>query len=268
MRHWPLSVALVLISTLMCMVVCSWALEAIWGWDRMTARYASSPGGLAPIMAMIAETPSDAVRVATVQTTRLGIVVFTMPWLTAFFAPLPPLAPSILLSNTAPTVMSSPAVMAISLGLCGGVGYLYQRLKLPGGILLGAMIASAILHGAGVANGRLPAFVSVPAFIVTGAIVGSRFQGIGIATLFQMLGPAVGCSLLGVGLTALCAAAGKIWLHFPFDLLWVAYAPGGIEAMMIMGFSMGMDTAFIGTHHLIRILGIDLALPVWARRSQ
>ena len=44
----------------------------------------------------------------------------------------------------------------------------------------------------------------------------------------------------------------------------MAFAPGGIEAMTILAFVLGLDPAFVATHQLARFLGISL-LPVIAK---
>jgi uncharacterized membrane protein AbrB (regulator of aidB expression) len=51
----------------------------------------------------------------------------------------------------------------------------------------------------------------------------------------------------------------------PFGQVWVAYAPGGIEAMAAMGLALGYDPAFVATHHLVRILLVIGLLPLLIR---
>jgi uncharacterized membrane protein AbrB (regulator of aidB expression) len=45
----------------------------------------------------------------------------------------------------------------------------------------------------------------------------------------------------------------------------VAFAPGGLEAMTILAFVIGLDPAFVGAHHLARFLLIAMLLPFVAR---
>ena len=45
-----------------------------------------------------------------------------------------------------------------------------------------------------------------------------------------------------------------------------AFAPGGLEAMTMMAFALGLDPLFVGAHHIARFLFISLALPWVARR--
>ena len=45
----------------------------------------------------------------------------------------------------------------------------------------------------------------------------------------------------------------------------VAFAPGGLEAMTMMAFALGLDPLFVGAHHLARFFLISLTLPLLAR---
>jgi membrane AbrB-like protein len=153
--------------------------------------------------------------------------------------------------------------MLLLVGACLASAWLFRRLRVPGDMLLGAMLASAVLHGAGLSHGRLPSTLLAIGFLVTGALIGSRFRGVSIAVLRAALLPSLGSVAIGMALTALFAWAGGLWLGLPFGQLWLAYAPGGVEAMTIIAFSMGLDAAFIGTHHVVRFIGISLFSPLW-----
>jgi uncharacterized protein len=47
-----------------------------------------------------------------------------------------------------------------------------------------------------------------------------------------------------------------------FSQVVVAYAPGALEGMIMLGAAMGLEPIFVGLHHLVRFLGISLLLPV------
>ncbi|HKI15990.1 MAG TPA: AbrB family transcriptional regulator [Roseiarcus sp.] len=64
---------------------------------------------------------------------------------------------------------------------------------------------------------------------------------------------------------ALCAAATSALIGVSFVQALVAFAPGGLEAMTMMAFALGLDPLFVGAHHLARSLLISLTLPFAAR---
>ena len=41
----------------------------------------------------------------------------------------------------------------------------------------------------------------------------------------------------------------------------VAFAPGGLEAMMVLALILALDPLYVGAHHLARFLGIAFVLP-------
>ncbi len=51
-------------------------------------------------------------------------------------------------------------------------------------------------------------------------------------------------------------------LGIPFGQVFVAFAPGGVEAMAAMALALGYDPAYVATHHLFRIILLFFLLPV------
>jgi len=47
--------------------------------------------------------------------------------------------------------------------------------------------------------------------------------------------------------------------------VWIAYAPGGVEAMAAIGLSLGYDPAYVAVHHFARIFALLLILPLALR---
>ena len=45
----------------------------------------------------------------------------------------------------------------------------------------------------------------------------------------------------------------------------VAYAPGSIDAMMILALALHLDPVFVGAHHLARVFTVTLSLPLIVR---
>ena len=86
---------------------------------------------------------------------------------------------------------------------CAVTAFLAARLNVPGGMMLGALIGSAVLHGANVVTVSLPAFLALPSLVLLGIIVGARLSGIDAKAFGRLLVPSLGCfalSLLGTGL--------------------------------------------------------------------
>jgi hypothetical protein len=96
--------------------------------------------------------------------------------------------------------------------------------------------------------------------------VGVRFKGMTLAQLKSLSLAAVVSVTLSSVIAALGAGMMAYALDLPFGQVWIAYAPGGIEAMAALALALHYDPAYIAVHHLARIVGITLTMP-WVARS-
>lgn len=258
LRAWPVSLALLAASVAATLMAGTHYLERVHRWDRVTARFASIPGALGSVLVLAATSSADLPRVALAQSVRLFTLVALMPSLIGLLggaATGPAVAPAI----------SSPPEILATVAASASLGALLAWLQVPGGILLGSMVGSATLHGAGLVAGRLPAPILVVGFVATGAVIGVRFRGTDLRTLVRTLPGGFASVLIALLLSAGFAGLGAWALGLPFGQLWLAYAPGGVEAMAVMAFALNLDAAFVGAHHVLRLIGLNLMSPWWRR---
>jgi membrane AbrB-like protein len=260
MRSWPASVCLLLIAVAATTAASTVHLSRMRGWDLMTARYCALPGALSQVLVLAMRSGADLPRIALAQSLRVFVLVAFLPWI----IPVPAESRPALIQAAVELTLGGSAVMLMA-GLAAGI--LFDRLGVPGGALLGGMITSALLHGTGVLEGRLPGPLPLAAFVATGCIIGLRFRG---ASLFRMRSTVRGgleSVMIAIVITAGFALVTQSWIGLPYGQIWLAYAPGGVEAMTIMAFALGFDPAFVGGHHVIRIVAINLFIPLWLRGS-
>lgn len=259
LARWPLSMALLAVAVLATMMVSARWLERVHGWDRATAVYAAVPGALGMVLAFAAGSNANLRRVALAQSLRLFTLVIAMPWILTWLT-----GAGGHLDTAA--VGAGPGDTLLMLAAAAAGGWVLTRLRVGGSWLMGAMLTSAVLHGTGTVHHNMPGWLLVAGFTATGAVIGSRFRGVTLGALRADLRPALESVGLALVLSAGFAALGSHLLSLPFGQFWLAYAPGGVEAMAVMAFSLGLDAAFVGTHHIVRIIGLTALLPVWARR--
>ena len=261
MRTWPGSVALLVASIAATILVSSAWLQRVHGWDRTTARFAAMPGAFSAVAVLAATSSADLPRVILAQTLRVFTLVALMP-------PLLSLA-TVGAGGSAPAPeVNTLADGALVLVASGALALLLHRLGVPAGTMLGAMAASAALHASGLVHGRFPQPLVILGFVATGAVIGARFRGTTLATIARTVPGAVVSILLALVVSAAFAAAGVWLLGLPFGQLWLAYAPGGVEAMAAMALVLGLEPAFVGAHHILRILVLNLVGPFWLRRTR
>ena len=147
------------------------------------------------------------------------------------------------------------------------VGLLFRRLGLPAALLTGSFATSAVLHGTGLVSGALPAPLVIAAFVMLGALIGSRFAGTELRFIARILMASIGAFFVATAIAGLMAVGMAAILGVPVDQAIVAYAPGGLDAMMSLSLALNMDTAFVAAHQFARFAGLAVALPFMARRA-
>jgi uncharacterized protein len=260
MAAWPLSMAALAVAMTLLTASIALYLRFVHGWDTLSALFAAAPGGLAQALALAAQCGADVRSVAMVQSVRVLLLTVIMPVVLASFAATgtPPIGGRFAL-------LDAPGELAILIAASAIVAVLFYRARVPGGLIVGAMTASGALHGSGIVHVSLPFPVVVTSFVMTGALIGSRFAGTNVALLLQLLKVGLGALAVG-GLVAVGCAVVVAWLLSlrTGDVI-MAYAPGGLEAMTILSFALHLNPAFVGIHHLARFVFVSIVIPIAVR---
>lgn len=261
--HWPLSMTVLAVSVVVTVLLGTVFLERRHGWDHATARFSSVPGALTSVMVLAAETGADLPKIAFAQSLRLLVLV----------AAVPAMALTLGTGATGPSAAlpaSGPDALGFTLLIAGtaGAAVLCTLLRVPAGSLIGAMVASSVLHGTGLIVGRVPETLLFAGFVVTGAVIGERFRGTRLGTIRAASRASLESLALTFSIAALFAALGSHLTGVPFPQFFLALAPGGIEAMMVMAFLLQLDPAFVGAHSLLRFLALSLLAPLWLPRRR
>ena len=257
-RTWPLSLLALAVAVPAMMLASVAVIARVPGWDRKSALLAATPGALSYVLAVAVESGVDVSRVAIVQAMRLVILVLVLPALIVYIgqAGVPDL----------PAVHEVPwGELLVLAAACGAGGMLSQRLRVPGGLLFGPMLVSALAHGTGWTHARVPPEVLGPAMLVLGCFIGARFTGIG----WRVFRASLGIGILNLVLAMLVAVAFSLAVSaltgLPVGQTLLAFAPGGAEAMAVMAFALDLDPAYVAVHHVARFMGLGLMLPIVLR---
>lgn len=252
---WGISLAILVLSLIATVLTGRIILTRGFGLDPQTATLASSPGTMSNAVAIAAEGTGDATAVMFLQLTRLLALVILVP----------PLAVALETSETThalvQTEMSLPALAGLLLTALG-LGMIGSRSGLPAASLLSGMVISSSAHAVGLVHGATPAWVIFIAFTLTGAVLGARMSRVTIRQLrrFAVAGLSTVATALVVSL--LFAAIAVEMTALPFSQIWIAYAPGGVEAMAAIGLSLGLDPAYVAIHHFARIFALIFIIPI------
>ncbi|UIJ70928.1 AbrB family transcriptional regulator [Aurantimonas sp. HBX-1] len=256
---WPASFAIQMVGVVFVIAASYAFLRRVLGWDHPTSLFASMPGALSFVVAAAAQTRADMTRVAVVQSVRLlmliGALTPTLAWLQGDIGLLAPLH-----------VETSLPEYGLMFALCGIGAVLGHFSRLPGGMMLGALIASAILHGGGFVTAPIPPTLAAFCLVLLGAVIGARLRGIGRRELASLLPASVGSFVIGLGLSAVAAAAAILSLGLAPAKVALAYAPGALEALTVLAFQFDVDPAYVAAHHVVRFMAIALLVPLLATR--
>ncbi len=256
---WPISFAIQMLGVLAVVVATHAFLTRVLGWDRETALFSALPGALSFVLAAASETRADLTRIAVVQSVRLlfliGALVPVLAWLEGG-----------VVGDAARGTDGTVAEYALLFAVCGvtaGIGHL---VRLPGGMMLGALIGSAILHGGEWVSVAIPPALSVPGLVLLGALIGSRLQGIDRGGMVRLLPAAIGSFAIGLAISAIAALAAVLALGISVGKVALAYAPGALEALTVLAYQFDVDPAYVAAHHVVRFVCIAMIVPLLARR--
>lgn len=153
-------------------------------------------------------------------------------------------------------------VRSIAAGLAGA--YLFERLRVPAGALIGAMLAAAALNLSGLGTAESPEWLRFGSYAVIGWILGTQFTRDTVETLRGAILP------IAVVVVSLLAAAALITVALRVMGLDVATAflaasPGGISQMAAISAEVGANGALVATAHLVRVIVVVLTAPLVAK---
>lgn len=251
---WPVSLAILAIAVPAIGGSAYLFFRRVAGWDNKTAFYASIPGALTFVMALASKSDADLRFVAVSQSIRLFFLVAILPLvLIGTSGGLPSASPqaSFIGASDAAFLVAAAIVAVFVLGV----------LNVPAAAMVGPFLASAILFGSGLVSGAIQPFVLNIALVVLGAMIGNRFGSIELRTLQRLV--AVSAGALSVGLAIAFMFAGfTVWVTgFDFGQVLLAFAPGGLEAMIILAFLFDLDPAYVAAHQIARMVGMMIVLP-------
>lgn len=228
--------------------------------DRVTAFFSGTPGGLGAMAIIGEEQGGDPRVIPLVHTVRIFVVVFAIPFYLLLVEHLEIQRDGSLSLGGRPD--AGPLELLI-LAVCAGGGFAIAKLiRLPGAQIVGPMILSAIVYLADGVEGAPPSALVAVAQVVIGAGIGARFRGIDVRELARPLLLGLASGILMLAAAMLIAIVMGPHLGLSSHALILALAPGGVAEMSMVALALDVDTAFIATMHIVRIVLIVSLAPL------
>ncbi|MBR0797743.1 AbrB family transcriptional regulator [Bradyrhizobium jicamae] len=255
MSSYPITVGLLALATFCSTFGSSYYLQRVHGWDHTSALLAGSPGALSQITILAAEKGADVAAIAVVQTIRVIILTAALPLVLALtgitHATPPPL----------PTMVASPLGLTALVASSVAASLALRWIKFPASWMFGAMLASSLLHGAGLVDGGLPPWLRNVALAGIGAIIGTRFARMKTSTLLGHVNAGLGSFAIAIAISAVFVAVIAFTTNVRLADVVVAFAPGAMDAMLALALTLHIDPIFVGAHHLARFVFVTIATP-------
>jgi membrane AbrB-like protein len=255
MSAYPLTIGLLALATFCSTFGSSFYLQRVHGWDQTSAFLAGSPGALSQITILAAEKGADVAAIAVVQTIRVIILTAALP-LVLVLTGVASSAPLAVAADIA-----SPVGLAALIAASVAVALLLRLLKFPASWMFGAMLASSVLHGAGLVEGGLPPWMRNVALVGIGALIGTRFARMRAKTLLTHVNAGLGSFSIAIVISAIFVTILVLTTHVRFADIVVAFAPGAMDAMLALALTLHIDPIFVGAHHLSRFVFVSITTP-------
>jgi membrane AbrB-like protein len=241
-------------------------LNRVAHFDPVTAYFSAAPGSFATMVLMGTEMGGDERNISLIHAIRIMLTVLIIPFWFRFFQGYVPGVDSI--TGGAGGIPGVGSITDIAgrdfaiLAACA-LGYPVARVfRVPAAALLGPMAFSSFVHLSGLTGAKPPSEIVNLSQLVIGAGLGCRFVGLHVKRVMGTMMLSVGVTLFMLGLAAAFAFALEFFTGLPFAGLWLAFAPGGLAEMTLISLAMGIDTAFVSTHHLVRMMFLVFAGPM------
>lgn len=262
---WGTSLALMLLATALMMAFSVWFGRRVAGYSMSTAMYSGVPGGVSAVTLMAAESDADLRMVGLTHAVRILVLLLAIPPVLDLIGHVSLQPRGLTLSKWLSVPAPGDALLLAGAGVIGM--WLGRRLHLPNPLLFGPVLLSGALHVTGITEATIPPTIVALAQIIIGVSVGVRFSGTSLA--------AVGINLLMAvfqALALLLITLAAAWLvhaitGYSAAALLLAYMPGGAPELSLVALSLGIDPAFVTSHHLLRISVLVLVLPLLLRMA-
>ena len=252
---YPFTIAMLAGSTFCATFGSSLYLQRVHGWDRTSAFLAGSPGAMGQITMLAVERGADLPAIAVVQTMRVIILTAALPMMLALTGAAPASSPGLTITAAPPWHL----VALVSASLA--VALILRVLKFPASWMFGAMIASSVLHGAGLVDGGVPPWVRNVSLVGIGALIGARFARMKLRVLAGHINAALGSFAVAILVTAVFVGVIALTTQVRLSDVVVAFAPGAMDAMLALALTLHIDPIFVGAHHLSRFVFVSIATP-------
>ncbi|RZS35246.1 AbrB family transcriptional regulator [Corticibacter populi] len=249
-QHWPL-ILLSMAYAMLLACIGYWVYQRYAGLDATTAWFAAAIGSASEMANMAQRHGARIDQVASVHSMRVLLVVVIMPFAFRWFSehgatPLPDVRE-----------VHWPGLLWLVLGAWVS-GWLFQRLRLPNGWMLGPMTFAMIVTLFDIRLSALPQWLSWAGQLCIGWSLGDKYRPDFLRSAPRLLGMVALSSLAFMGSSVVLGWALAQWIDVPAATLILALVPGGIAEMTITAKVLGLGVPLVTAMQVARMLCVVL----------
>jgi membrane AbrB-like protein len=233
----------------------------VCGFDKPTAYFSAMPGGLQDMAIFGEEAGANIRALSLVHATRVLIIVSLLPFILTYLYGID----ASQRVGGPPVGDVPPSELLLMAAIAAGGWWAAKRLGFFGPGITGPMIVAAAASLLGFLHHRPPAEVIIFAQFMIGMNIGSKYLGLTLLELRQLVLSAAGYCLalflLAIVFERLVVAMGAA---SPLEAI-LAYAPGGQAEMIILAIVAGADVPFVALHHVLRVFIVIMGAPLLRR---
>lgn len=256
---WPLSFTILAIVQWASIWIGGWLLLRWFRYGREEAVICAVPGLLSFVVSLSLDRGADVARVSLVQSVRVLLLALVVPVVLKLSGA--DISSSLPAHPTLPVIILLVVLIVVWIAGAG-----LSRAGVPAAHILSGVVMGAAVSLSEISAGTVPNQVSVISFVIIGSLIGTRFRGRRFAEIGQdaVAGVVITCSAAMIAFVGAYAVA--TLLGVGMEPLLIAFAPGGLEVMIAMSVQLGLDPAFVASHHVARLLILMALLPVMIRQ--
>ena len=249
------SITIMYITVILEVVIATYLVMKYLKCNLITSYAASMPGGFSTMLIIARENGGDEQTVSQIQLIRIVFVILIITFLAKHLGGDYETSTELIMEEIIWKDMGFAfAIMIIGLA----VGLIT---KLPIFCMITPMVVLGLLEIFSLTTISLANEPLSIALVILGASVGSRWGSLKNDNLKKCLVAGVILSICLIGFSILSAWLVAKIIDFELLPLILAYSPGGIAEISLIAIALNIDPAFVGMHHMLRVLFIFLSLP-------
>jgi len=258
--NWIWTSLIMLIYIIICILIVAKYLQKFAGYGEKASIFSAAPGALGPLMILAENEKTDLSQVATSHLIRLIIIITVIPFIIVNNT-----GNDILLNDDFNYLGQNHLNLIILILSSLFFIFVFDKIRVPAALLSGTLFASGLLQITDIASYKLPDETVNFCLLILGSSIGCRFAEKTVKEIANNSLHSIVATTILVLLGLLSAYVATFFVDTNILTLILSFSPGGIYEVAVIAIAFDLDPDFVAFHHIIRLLFILFAVPIFLR---